>query len=63
MIAAPDVAGNAFRVSGTMSYNYGFPGVYFEDDSLVVTLPGTAVPGPAALSVLAGIAAFRGRRR
>ncbi|MCP4836810.1 MAG: hypothetical protein GY895_18820 [Phycisphaera sp.] len=63
VIAAPDVAGNAFRVSGTMSYNYGFPGVYFEDDSLVVTLPGTAVPGPAALSVLAGIAAFRGRRR
>lgn len=63
VIAAPDVAGNTFRVAGTMSYNFGSPGVNFQSDSVVVTLPGTAVPGPAALSVLAGIAAFRRRRR
>ena len=63
VIASPDVAGNTFRLEGTMSYNYGNPGVFFEDDALVVTLPGTAVPGPAAISVIAGIAAFRRRRR
>ena len=63
VVAAADVAGNTFDVSGTMSYNLGSPGVFFESDSISVTLPGTAVPGPAAVSALAGLAMFRRRRR
>ena len=63
VVASADALGNTFEVNGTMSYNFGSPGVEFVSDSIVVTLPGTVVPGPAAMSVLAGLAMFRRRRR
>lgn len=63
VLTSANAAGNTFDVSGTMSYNFGSPGVYFVTDSISVALPGTAVPGPAAASVLAGLAMFRRRRR
>ena len=56
-------AGTTFSVSSTFSYNFQSPGVYFDGDSQVFTLP-AVVPGPLALVAFAGVGlAGRGRRR
>ena len=46
-----------FTVSGELSYNFQSPGVYFDSDSQVFTLPAATpvVPGPLALAAIAGI--------
>ena len=55
-----------FTVSGDLSYNFQTPGVFFDSDSQVFTLPASTpvVPGPLALAAIAGIGlGGRGRRR
>ncbi|MEE2896543.1 MAG: hypothetical protein VX726_12490 [Planctomycetota bacterium] len=55
-----------FTVSGELSYNFQSPGVYFDSDSQVFTLPAATpvVPGPLALAAIAGIGlTTRDRRR
>lgn len=59
-------AERTFTVSGELSYNFQSPGVSFDSDSQVFTLPAStpAVPGPLALAAIAGIGlASRDRRR
>lgn len=52
-----------FSVSGDLSYNFQTPGVFFDADSQIFTLP-AVVPSPLALAVLGGIGFVgRGRRR
>ena len=56
-------SGTTFTVSSTISYNFQSPGVHFDNDSQVFTLP-SVVPGPLAFVAVAGIGlAGRGRRR
>ena len=63
VLTAAESAGNRLSVSGTMSYNFGVPGVEFESDFVEVVLPGVAVPGPVATIALAGLGLARRRRR
>ena len=59
-------SGTSFTVSSMLSYNFQSPGVYFDADSQVFTLPASTsvVPGPLALAILGGIGFVgRGRRR
>ena len=63
VLTASESTGNRLSVSGTMAYNFGFPGVEFESDFVEVVLPGVAIPGPAATIALAGLGLARRRRR
>lgn len=56
----------SFTVSGDLSYNFQVPGVYFDNDSQVFTMPSmtSVVPSPVgALAFAAFGLAGRGRRR
>jgi hypothetical protein len=66
VIANTLAADTTFSVSGDFSYNFQSPGVSFDSDSQVFTLPSStpAVPGPLAVAALAGVGLVgRGRRR
>lgn len=55
-----------FSVSGDFSYNFQQPGVFFDDDSQVFTLPassGSVVPGPTGLIATAAFGLVGRRRR
>ena len=55
-----------FSVSGDFSYNFQQPGVFFDDDSQVFTLPassGSVVPGPTGLITIAAFGLVGRRRR
>ena len=52
-----------FTVSGELSYNFQVPGVYFDSDSQVFTMP-SVVPAPVGMLAFAAFGlAGRGRRR
>ena len=66
VIANTLAADTTFSVSGDFSYNFQSPGVFYDNDSQVFTLPSSApaVPGPFAVAAIAGVGlAGRGRRR
>ena len=52
----------SFTVSGELSYNFQVPGVYFDNDSKVFTLP-AVVPGPTGLIAIAAFGLVGRRRR
>lgn len=57
--------GVELSVSGDMSYNYGSPGVYFDNDSGVFTMPSTTIPipGPMGMAALVASGLVRRNRR
>ena len=57
--------GVELSVSGEMSYNYGSPGVYFDNDSGVFTMPSTTIPipGPMGMAALVASGLVRRNRR
>lgn len=64
VIAQSDVIGNSLTVTGTTSYNFGTPGVLFDSDTEVFSMPSTpVVPGPMVAASLLGLAGVRRRAR
>ena len=57
--------GVELSVSGHMSYNYGSPGVYFDNDTQVFTMPSstTPIPGPMGMAALIASGLVRRNRR